>query len=104
MSLVVGAITPINVLTLAEIVTYTASEGDFFRGWSVWGYADCEIEVQIEGTVRAIGALRVDSPGALNDTGDQLVTPIALSASDVIRIMITRSEIGGSQEFRGEIF
>ena len=104
MSLVVGAITPINVSTIAEIATYTASAGDFFRGWSVWGFADCEVEVQIQGTVRSIGALQVDAPGSLNDTGKHLITPIPLSAADVIRIMVTRSEIGVSQEFRGEIF
>ncbi len=104
MSLNVGAITPVNVLTIVQISTYTASAGDFFRGFRVWGFADCEIEVQIEGTARAIGALRADTPGGLNGTPTMLVTPIPLLAAEVLRIMITRTEIGVSQDFRGELF
>ena len=105
MSLVVGSDTNVPTTGATEIATYTASAGDFFRGWKVHGEAEAKVEVQIAGTARAIGAIKTGPNGAgdWNEDG-QVVTPIALIAAQVIRIMITRKEQVAGRLFRGEIF
>ena len=105
MSLVVGSDTNVPTTSITEIATYTASAGDFFRGWKVHGEAEGKIEIQIAGTARAIGAIKTGPNGAgdWNEDG-QVVTPIPLAAAEVIRIMITRKEDVAGRLFRGEIF
>ncbi len=105
MSLVVGSDTNVPTTGITEIATYTAAAGDFFRGWKVHGEAEGKVEIQIGGTPRAIGLIKTGPNGAgdWNEDG-QIVTPIALTAAQVIRIMITRKEQIAGRSFRGELF
>ena len=107
MSLAVAAEQAIANTTQATILTYVASAGDFLRGFTVFGKAEAEIEVQIDASVKALGALVSGlSPAGGNsmliDRG--IITPIALSAGESVTVKITREESGASRIFRAEVF
>ena len=105
MSLSVGTITAVNPVTETTILTYTASAGEFLRGWNVWGKREAECRLYIGANLKHIGHI-----GNIVDVDDaktfvQNFTPIALAASDSVTIKIVKNNNGGANDdFRGEIY
>lgn len=92
-----------EVLTI--VATHTAAAGEFLRGWHAHGEAEGKVEVQIDGTIKSLGALRTGPNGA----GDwieagHIITPIPLSAGEVVTLKVKRKESVAPRDFRGELF
>ena len=107
MSLIVGSETTVGQTTAeTTITTYTASAGDFLRGFHVWGEQECEVAVYIGSNIKHIDVIGVVYASATNrGRCGYSFTPIALSASDVVTIKITKTENAAADDtFRGVLY
>ena len=106
MVLAIGSDSAIANTTQTTILTHVASAGEFIRGFTVFGGAEAEIEIQVDATVQALGALISGvSPAGGNALliDHQTITPIPLSAGENVTVKVTREESADSRNFRGEL-
>lgn len=104
MSLVVGAETAISDTVETIIATYTASAGDFSRGFKVWGEREAEVAVKIDGVVKHVDAIGNLVDGDDRKTCGYSYTAIALAASEVLTIQVTKTNDPGTDAFRGVLY
>ena len=107
MSLLVGSETTVGQTTSeTTIATYTASAGDFLRGFHVWGEYECEVAVYIGASIKHIDVIG-DVIASAENRGrcGYSFTPIALAASDAVTIKITKTANGAADNtFRGVLY
>lgn len=104
MSLAVGVETTISDLVETIITTYTASAGDFVRGFHGWGEREAEVALKIDGVIKHTDAISNIVDADDRKTFGYNFTPIALAASEVVTIQVTKTNDPGSDDFRGTIY
>ncbi len=96
MTLKVGIYTSVTPVTETELLSYTASAGDFIRGWSVYtkedasGLEGADITLQVDNVVKDHMTIKDVSALTSPEKAEKRITPIALAAAEVVTIDIEK--------------